>query len=103
MESSDTLHPQPPQKSAEPATAKLREQARTVGEDVRAMGGLAREAAHEQYDAAKETANQYVEQGKRRMDDYEDQLVSYVRTKPVKSVLVAAGIGAVLGLFWSRR
>ncbi|MHC4993205.1 MAG: ElaB/YgaM/YqjD family protein [Planctomycetota bacterium] len=33
----------------------------------------------------------------------ETQLVDYVRTKPLKSILIAAGVGALFGLLISRR
>jgi ElaB/YqjD/DUF883 family membrane-anchored ribosome-binding protein len=76
--------------------ARLREQAHTVKDDLRELGKIAR-------DTAKETAGQYVDGGKHKYEEIEDQVVTYIREKPMKAVLVAAGAGLLLGYLFSRR
>ena len=60
---------------------ELRDQAVTVGEDVRGLARTAGQAAIDQMDPVE----------------------SYIREKPLKSVLIAAGVGALLGAFYLRR
>ncbi|MCB9854479.1 MAG: DUF883 family protein [Phycisphaerales bacterium] len=59
----------------------IREQAVAVGEDVRDLARNAGQMALDQMDPIEE----------------------YIRTKPVKSVLIAAGVGALLGAMFLRR
>ena len=56
------------------------------------VGGLARDAAHEQYDQLKQL-------GMDKARQIEDHIVD----QPLKSVAIAAGVGFVLGLMWMRR
>jgi ElaB/YqjD/DUF883 family membrane-anchored ribosome-binding protein len=82
---------------------KLREQAETIRDDVRELGGIARDAAKEKLDSARRATSEFYEDKKEKVSEYEDQLISYVREKPIKSVLIAAGVGAFLGLVVLRR
>ena len=68
--------------SSSPArTKELRAQAAVVREDVRELAEVAGEAAMEKLDPIQE----------------------YVREKPMKSLLIAAGVGAVFGCLFLRR
>lgn len=59
----------------------LREQASVVREDVRELAYAAGDAAREQLDPLEE----------------------YVREKPMKALLIAAGVGALIGMVFLRR
>ena len=61
--------------------AELRERTAVVKSDIRELANTAGEAALSTV----------------------DPLESYVREKPLKSMLIAAGIGAVVGFLFSRR
>jgi ElaB/YqjD/DUF883 family membrane-anchored ribosome-binding protein len=63
------------------AVARLREQTATVKEDIRELASTAGQAALSQVDPLEE----------------------FVRSKPLKSMLIAAGVGAALGFLFSRR
>lgn len=79
------------------AREQLREQASAVKEDLRKLGRITREAA-------KDVAGEYADEGKKKYEDLEDRAVTYIREKPLQSVLIAAGAGLLLGyLFSSRR
>lgn len=39
----------------------------------------------------------------KKATEFEDQIEIYIREKPLKSVLIAAGVGALLGFLISRR
>jgi ElaB/YqjD/DUF883 family membrane-anchored ribosome-binding protein len=85
------------------ATDQLRSQAETVREDLGELGRLAKGAAREKLGEARDVATDYYGQGRKKAEEIETQLVDYVRTKPLKSVLIAAGVGALLGILISRR
>jgi ElaB/YqjD/DUF883 family membrane-anchored ribosome-binding protein len=52
---------------------------------------------------ARDTAKNVYEQGKRRVQEWGDDMESYVRDQPFKSVLIAAGVGLALGFLLGRR
>ena len=84
-------------------TEEVRQRARVVREDVRELGRAARGAAEETYEEVKRHAGDYVDRQKQRVTEFEDQLVEYVRQKPLQSVLIAAGAGLLLGFLLHRR
>jgi ElaB/YqjD/DUF883 family membrane-anchored ribosome-binding protein len=69
---------------------QIREQAGAVGEDLRKLGGMVR-------DAAKDMAARHLEQTGKTYGEIEERVTGYIREKPVQSVLIAAGAGVVLG------
>lgn len=88
---------------AEGGTAEnIRNKAKEVGEQLRDMGQQAREKAQAQYERLREHASEYYESGRRHAQEWEQSLESYVREQPIKSLLIAAGIGVVLGALWKR-
>jgi ElaB/YqjD/DUF883 family membrane-anchored ribosome-binding protein len=78
------------------ARDQVRERATAVKEDLRELGRVTR-------DATKETASHLLDQSKHKYGEIEDQVVTYIREKPVKSVLIAAGAGLLLGFLFTRR
>jgi ElaB/YqjD/DUF883 family membrane-anchored ribosome-binding protein len=96
------------------STEELRQQAKAVKEDLRGLGHAAKVVAQEKLGGAKQKAAEYLdegkhktaeylEQGKQKASEFEDQIENYIRQKPLKSVLIAAGAGALLGFLISRR
>jgi ElaB/YqjD/DUF883 family membrane-anchored ribosome-binding protein len=69
----------------------LGEQASKIVDDVREMGEIARSSAGDT-----------LATGKEHLGVYEERLVTYVKEAPVKSVLMAAGVGALLALLVRR-
>jgi ElaB/YqjD/DUF883 family membrane-anchored ribosome-binding protein len=57
----------------------------------------------EAIDDLKRRAADYVEQGKQAAAEMTAAIERQIRQRPVEAVALAAGIGLVLGLFWSRR
>ena len=86
-----------------PVTQKLREQTKVVKDDVSELGRLTRDASREKLDQAREAAGDYLKKGRLKAEVVEDKVVHYVREKPVKSVLMAVGAGALLGFLLRRR
>jgi ElaB/YqjD/DUF883 family membrane-anchored ribosome-binding protein len=90
--------------SGEQGTAeKLRDTAHDVKENVRALGTQMRDVATEKYDQIRDQASEYYRQGKLRAQAIEEDMIDFVREKPVKAVLIAAGVGLLLGVFLRRR
>jgi ElaB/YqjD/DUF883 family membrane-anchored ribosome-binding protein len=49
-----------------------------------------------------ETASQYYKQGREQLEDVTQTLEENIRAKPLQSVLLATGLGLLLGLLWKR-
>src|SRR5690349_11771063 len=73
-----------------------------VGQNIRDMGTQARDMASERYNQLRDQAQNYYEQGRQRATEWEQGLESYVQEKPIQAVLIAAGVGVLLGLLWKR-
>jgi ElaB/YqjD/DUF883 family membrane-anchored ribosome-binding protein len=80
----------------------LSESAQQVTQDLRELGGQVREAAREKYEKLSDEARKYYDEGRRAAQEWEQGLESYVREKPVQAVMIAAGVGLLLGLLWKR-
>ena len=85
------------------ASEELKNKAAEVVENVRDMGGQVGKAAREQYEDLRSKASDYVEQGKEKAQEWEEGVEEYIKAKPVQALLIAAGIGVILGLLWRRR
>jgi ElaB/YqjD/DUF883 family membrane-anchored ribosome-binding protein len=85
------------------ATEKLRTQAGTVRDEVGQLGRLAKDATREKLGDARVTAADYYDKGRAKAEQVEAQLVDQIRAKPLQSILIAAGIGALFGLLITRR
>ena len=49
-----------------------------------------------------ETASASYEQGREKMGEVQHYLEDTIRTKPLQSVLLAAGVGLLIALLWKR-
>lgn len=77
-------------------------QQRDVGQQLRDVGSQVRDAAQQQYTQLRDSANEYYQQGRERAMEWEQNFEDYVREQPMKSVLIAAGIGCIIGFLWRR-
>jgi ElaB/YqjD/DUF883 family membrane-anchored ribosome-binding protein len=80
----------------------MREGAAEVQQNIREMGGQLRDAATEKYGQLRDQAEEYYETGRQRAMEIEQSLEDYVRDKPIQSLLIAAGVGMLLGILWKR-
>ncbi len=78
------------------------EQSGGVGQTIREKGAQLRGAAQEQLENIKESAQQYYERGRETAMEWEQNFEDYVREQPVKSILIAAGVGLLVGFIWRR-
>lgn len=80
----------------------LRETAAEAQQNMREAAGRIREAATETFGHLRDEAEQVYEQSRERALDLEQALEDYVRQKPIRSLLIAAGIGMLVGAIWKR-
>ena len=81
----------------------LRQSAKAVGDDLRDLGRAAKDVAQEKYEGVKRHAGDYVTQGRQKASEFEDQIEEYIRQKPLESVLIAVGAGALIGFLLGRK
>ena len=80
----------------------LRDKVAEAGEHLREVGHLARDAAQEGVQRVKQTATRKFEQGWDKVKGLEEDVESRIRSHPLKSVLIAAGVGFLLSLIVRR-
>jgi ElaB/YqjD/DUF883 family membrane-anchored ribosome-binding protein len=86
-----------------PASDRLGKQARKVNEDLQDLRGIAGDAAREKLGRLRENASECYEEGRERVHQAERTFERFIQEHPLKSILIAAGVGLVLGRFWIRR
>ena len=64
------------------------------------MGTQIKETMQDIGTQVKETMTEYYEQGRERLQDLNQTLEARIRQQPIQALLVAGGIGLLLGLLW---
>lgn len=98
----DSGMPQQGGEAGQGGGAQMRETAQQVQENLRNLGSQVRDQANQQYGQLRDQATQYYEQGRQRATEMEQSLEQYVHEKPIQSLLIAAGVGMLLGVLWKR-
>jgi ElaB/YqjD/DUF883 family membrane-anchored ribosome-binding protein len=80
----------------------MQDQARVIGDDVKELGHMAKDAASEAVAHGKQAGAEMFSNAKERASEYEESVVRYMRQNPVRSLAYAAGIGLALGLIVRR-
>jgi ElaB/YqjD/DUF883 family membrane-anchored ribosome-binding protein len=84
----------------------MQERAQEMGTQVRdwaqEKGSQIKEGAQEVMQQAGESASQLAHKGRETMEQFGEGLEDRIRSKPLQSVLIAAGVGMLLGLIWKR-
>jgi ElaB/YqjD/DUF883 family membrane-anchored ribosome-binding protein len=84
-------------------TDQLGKQAKEVTEDLREMGETVREAAQEKLGQVGERASECCEQARDKVHGVARACEQFLQQRPLMSVLLAAGVGLLLGRFWRSR
>ncbi len=92
-----------PDVAAADSTDELRQHVKTVREDLGQLGRAAKNVAQEKLGEARRYADEHLDQGKQKASEIEDQLEEYIRNQPLKSILIAAGAGALIGYLLGRK
>ena len=66
------------------------------------MGHIAKEAVQDKFHDLKDRASEKLGEGKEKLHELEEGVARRVRSAPMQSVLIAAGVGLVLGFLWRR-
>lgn len=82
---------------------RLGKQAKEVTEDLEKMGETVRDAAQEKLGQVGEKASEYCDKGQEKVHGAACACEQFIRQRPLRSVLLAAGIGWLLGRFWKHR
>jgi ElaB/YqjD/DUF883 family membrane-anchored ribosome-binding protein len=86
--------------------AQVQELAQELGTQVRDwaqdVGGQLKEGAQEAMRQVETSTSQLSAQGCEAVGQLEKTLEDYIRAKPLQSLLIAAGVGMVLGLLWKK-
>ena len=82
---------------------RLGRKTRTVTQDLQELGGMARDMAQEKVEQLRASASEYCEEGRDKVQQVERSVEQFIRQQPLKSILIAAGVGMLLGGLWMRR
>jgi ElaB/YqjD/DUF883 family membrane-anchored ribosome-binding protein len=83
--------------------SRIREKARDLSHDAQMLGAATRVAAAETVENLRTTAADYYEKGRERVTDLGHTVEDQIRRHPITSLLIASGIGFVIGYLASRR
>jgi ElaB/YqjD/DUF883 family membrane-anchored ribosome-binding protein len=82
---------------------RLGKQAMEVKKDLQEMGGTVRDTAQKKLEQVGAQASKYSEQGRDTAHGVACACEQFIRQRPLRSVLMASGIGWLLGRVWKRR
>jgi ElaB/YqjD/DUF883 family membrane-anchored ribosome-binding protein len=75
----------------------------SIQKGFRDIGNAAKSLVNDSYESVRDSATEYMEQGKAAAYDMGEKVQKRVRDEPTKALLVAAAVGFVLGACWMRR
>ncbi len=84
-------------------SAQFREKATHLGRDVQELGRITRDIANDTMGVLKENAGEYYDQGIEKAKSMEQNLESRIRDNPLQALLIAVGLGFLVGMIFRRR
>lgn len=81
----------------------LKKRTNDLGHNVQELGRITRDIAQETMGALKENAGEYYQQGVDRAKEMEKDLEKKIKEKPMQSLLIALGLGFIVGWLFHRR
>lgn len=84
-------------------TEQLKSKMSELGEDTQELGKITKNLAGDTVDFISKNAVEYYKQGMQEARKVEKTVSSKIKEKPLQAVMIAAGIGLVLGALWKRR
>src|SRR5438105_12624133 len=76
----------------------IREKRRDVRDTVQQMGSTAKDMAQAGWETARDTAAEYLETGREKAMEFGESLEIQIRTRPIRALLIAAGVGFLAGM-----
>lgn len=89
--------------AADQAKGAAKDAASELLESARKVGTHAKEVVQDRWDDVRTRTADYVEQGRDRARQMGKQVEDRIQESPIKSLLIAMGVGFLLGLFMKRR
>jgi ElaB/YqjD/DUF883 family membrane-anchored ribosome-binding protein len=80
----------------------LRSKAVETRDNITDMAHIAKDAVKDKYNDLKDKVSEKYGEGKQKLGEFEESMAHRVREAPMKSVLIAAGVGLALGFLWRR-
>ena len=74
------------------------DQAKSTVQALRGVVGATTEVAEEKLEHLKDTATEYLKRGQEKAEKMSISIQGSIRANPFKSILIAAGVGLVLGV-----
>jgi ElaB/YqjD/DUF883 family membrane-anchored ribosome-binding protein len=74
----------------------------SVKETASNVAGKISDVASQSYDRFRDTASEYYQSGREKAQHWQEEVENYVQEQPIKSLLMAAGVGVLLGILWKR-
>ena len=87
---------------AEEMGTQIRDTAEEIGSQIRNKARDMSTQAQELGAQATETVSEYYEQGRETLRTLPQTMEAQIRARPLEAVLIAGGIGLLLGLLWRR-
>jgi ElaB/YqjD/DUF883 family membrane-anchored ribosome-binding protein len=81
----------------------IRGKASEVAHNISELGGRAARSAQEGLSQFRDSASQYMHMGREQVKAVGDSFQGQIQTRPISSILIAAGVGFLLGVFLMRR
>lgn len=79
------------------------EKGREIRDTVKQMGSTAKEVAQSGWESARDTAAEYLDKGREKAVELGETLEIQIRSRPMRSLLIAAGIGFLAGMLLKSR
>lgn len=77
---------------------KASEASSCIAENLQEIGRLTKKAALQSFRTIRKDAQNYIEQGQSELKDAEKKFKKNIQQYPIRSIMIAAGIGLGLGL-----
>jgi len=84
-------------------SAEFRETASAIGHDVQELGRVTKDLAGDTINKIRDNAGEYYQQGLKKAQGFEKDMEGRIKENPLQAILIAAGVGFVLGALWKRR
>jgi ElaB/YqjD/DUF883 family membrane-anchored ribosome-binding protein len=102
----EASHPDEARDTSQGVGTQILDKAQEVGTQIRdtaqEVGTQIRDKAQEMGAQAQQAVGEYYEQGRESLREMNKSMEEKIREKPLQSLLVAGGVGLLLGLLWRR-
>ena len=84
-------------------SAEFHKKASELGHDVKDLSAIGGELAADTAHVAEERISGYYRDGIKKAQGLEENLETEIRKNPIRSLMIAAGVGLLLGALWRHR